>query len=495
MVETEVTADPSRRAPYAEALERHADSNPISLLVPGHGANAEGISAGLASFVGERPLQLDVTPLLDGIDLGANSNREQAEKLAADAWGARRTWFLTNGSTQGNRTAVLAIGQLGGDILLQRSVHSSIVDGLVLSGMRPGFIHPEVDYRNGAAHNVTPEAVRDTLDAHDGVVKAVYVVSPSYFGAVADVPAIAEVVHAAGAALIVDCAWGPHFGFHPELPESPLRQGADLCIMSTHKLTGSLTQSALLHLGDTELADTLEPAIERAFRMTSSTSESSLLLGSIDVNRRDLQHSKDEIQRSLDALRAFSERVREHGRFSLLFDTFGEFPGIVGADPLRLPIDISATGFDGHTVRLKLMREHNIWVEMATQTTIVPMVGLGKCPPLEPLLEALDEIADAGATSTTPVDAALRLPSTGALRMLPREAFLGNTELVSAEDAIGRISADSLAAYPPGIPNMLPGEEITAETVSFLQAVTQSSHGYVRGAVDAKLTQFRVVAE
>ena len=94
--------------------------------------------------------------------------------------------------------------------------------------------------------------------------------------------------------------------------------------------------------------------------MTSSTSESSLLLGSIDVNRRDLQHSKDEIQRSLDALRAFSERVREHGRFSLLFDTFGEFPSIVGADPLRLPIDISATGLDGHTVRLKLMREHNI---------------------------------------------------------------------------------------------------------------------------------------
>ena len=93
MVETEVTADPSRRAPYAEALERHADSNPISLLVPGHGVNAEGISAGLASFVGERPLQLDVTPLLDGIDLGANSNREQAEKLAADAWGARAPGF------------------------------------------------------------------------------------------------------------------------------------------------------------------------------------------------------------------------------------------------------------------------------------------------------------------------------------------------------------------------------------------------------------------
>ncbi|MBL3687983.1 aminotransferase class V-fold PLP-dependent enzyme [Leucobacter zeae] len=495
MADTDFTADPSRRAPYADALERHADGHPISLLVPGHGASADGISAGLAAFVGERPLQLDVTPLLDGIDLGAGSPRAQAEQLAAEAWGARRTWFLTNGSTQGNRTAAMAIGQLGGDILLQRSVHSSIVDGLVLSGMRPGFILPEIDYRNGAAHNVTPEAVREALATHDGDVKAVYIVSPSYFGAVADVPAIAEIVHAAGAALIVDGAWGPHFGFHPDLPESPLRQGADLSIMSTHKLTGSLTQSALLHLGDTALADTLEPVIERAFRMTSSTSESSLLIGSIDINRRDLQHGAEHIEASLAALSAFSERVREHGRFGLLVDTFDRFPSIVQSDPLRLPIDISSTGLDGHTVRIRLMREHNIWVEMATRTTIVPMVGLGKRPQLDPLLDALDRLADENAGSPGSIDDALRLPAPGALRMLPREAFLGDTELVSAAAAIGRISADSLAAYPPGIPNMLPGEEITAETVAFLQAIAHSAHGYVRGAIDAGLTRFRVVAQ
>lgn len=464
----------------------------MSLMVPGHGANGKGLAAGQADFIGEQALRLDVTSLLQNIDLGPDSNRNRAERLAAQAWGARRSWFLTNGSSQGNRTAALAIAQFSPNILLQRNTHSSIIDGVILAGLTPAFVLPSVDVSNGIAHCVSPKDVEQALTAQDRAVGAVYIVSPSYFGAVADIKGIAEVVHRNGAALVVDCAWGPHFGFHPDLPESPLRLGADLMITSTHKLTTSLHQSALLHLAEGEHADRLEPLVERAIKMTSSTSESSLLIGSIDVARRDLQLGGDQIGSTLDILSDFRNVVRKDGRFPLIEDSFSDFTGIIAADPFRIPLEISATGTNGHDVRMRLLRDLNIWVEMATQTTIVPVVGAGKRPRLISLLEALDTLAP---STDAPAQAEItkHLPPAGPLRMLPRDAFLGDTEIVDAKDAVGRISADSLAAYPPGIPNVLPGEEIGSDVIAFLQEISASPLGSVRGAVEPGCSVFRVV--
>lgn len=495
ILNAESTTPASTRAPYAEALVRHAARKPVSLLVPGHLAEGEGSAHGLQELLGQQTLGLDVTGLLSGIDLGPNSPRVQAEKLAAEAWGARKTWFMTNGSSQGNKTAAIAIGQLGRDIVLQRSAHSSIIDGVIAAGLRSSFVFPSVDMQHGIAHCVTAESVREAIEAHPGSVTAVYVVSPSYFGAVADIPAIAEVVHAAGAALIVDCAWGAHFGFHPGLPDSPVHQGADITIMSTHKMATSLHQSAVIHLGNTALADELEPLLDRAYRMTASTSESSLLMASIDVARKELQHGQERITGTLELVAEFREQVKERGLCTLIDETFANYPDIIGLDPLRVPLDVTATGFSGHDLRLRLAQEEGIWVEMSTQTTIVPLVGAGKRPPLDRLIDAIDRLAGSGSGTPVTWDAALALPEPGTPRLLPREAFFAKSELVTADAAVGRVSADSLAAYPPGIPNLLPGEEVTAETVAFLQAVAQTSTGYVRGAADPAVSQIRVVAE
>ena len=484
-------------APYAAALAAHAKTESLSFYVPGHGATPEGAGATLAEFFGEQMLRLDVPPLIDGIDVGADSPRAEAMRLAADAWGAKRTWFLTNGSSQGNRTAALAIRGLGADVVMQRSAHSSFVDGIILAGLNPGFVHPSIDTDLGIAHGVTPESVAAAIDAHPGTPTAVYVVSPSYFGAVADVPAIAEVVHSRGAALIVDAAWGAHFGFHTALPESPLRQGADLCIMSTHKLTTSLTQSALLHLGHGEYADRLEPLVERAIAMTASTSESSLLLASLDLARRDLVRGDLHFDESVVNAAAARDRIRAHGRYPLVSDGFDAFGDIVATDPFRIPIDVRATGLDGHTVRNRLAREHAIQVEMATASTIVLVVGFGKSPSIEPLLAALDEMADArDGSGVRPATAELpALPAAGELRLPPRDASFAPAELVPAMDAVGRVAAASLAAYPPGIPNVLPGEVISAEVVEFLQAAATAPGGYVRGAADPEVATMSVVRE
>ena len=483
----------SAEAPYADALIRHADRRPVSFMVPGHGATADDFSSGQAAFLGERALSVDVTQLLDGIDLGADSPRVRAQELAAEAWGARRTWFLTNGSSQGNRLAAIAVSQLGGGMVVQRSAHSSIVDGLVLTGLRPSYVLPGVDVRNGIAHGVTAASVRKAMGDHGGAVTAVYVVSPSYFGAVADIPAIARVVHDAGAALIVDGAWGAHFGFHPDLPASPVRQGADIVIMSTHKMASSLHQSALLHLGDTPLADALEPALDRAYRMTASTSESSLLLGSIDVARRDLQRGRAGIGDALRNLDLARRRIRAEDGISLIEDTFSAYPDIIARDPFRVPIDVSGLGVNAQALRLALAREQGIWAEMATQTTLVPLLGAGKRTSFDALIDALVARAQPGRATYQPDDPG-ELPPPGPVHLTPREAFYAPSVVVSAEAAIGRISADALAAYPPGIPNILPGEEITAAALGFLQSIAASPGGFVRGSLDEGVSILRVIA-
>lgn len=492
-------------APYADALQAAAERDSLFLSTPGHGGTTTGISAGQAEYFGEHILSLDIPPLFDGIDLGVDTPKDEALQLAAEAWGARRTWFLTNGSSQGNRMAALAIGTLGTGVVTQRSAHSSFIDGIVLAGLNPGFVYPNVDEVNGIAHGVTPDSLRHAIASHPEKVTAVYLVTPSYFGAVADVRALADVAHEAGAALIIDAAWGAHFGFHPDLPESPVTLGADIVIMSTHKLAGSFTQSALLHLGDTEFANRLEPALARAFMMTASTSENAHLLASIDIARRDLVNSRDAISDSLENIRQIRARIEGSQHYHLLSGDFMNHADVVDIDPFRLPIDITSTGLDGHTVRKRLTEDFDIFAEMATATTIVALIGLGKSPDLSGLFEALDQMrlenedagpASSGSAETVTASAGIpSLPSAGKLVALPRNAYFADSELVPAAEAIGRTSVSSLAAYPPGIPNVLPGEEITAETVEFLQAVAASPSGHVRGGVDPKLSAFWVLKD
>jgi arginine decarboxylase len=482
---------PHAHAPYADAVRAFGARPWQRLNVPGHSAAPDAF-ADLAGLLGDAPLRLDLPPLLDGVDLGPDSPLDQALGLAADAWGARRTWFLTNGASQGNRVATLALASLGSEIVVQRSVHSSVVDGLVLSGLCAAFVLPSVDAELGIAHGVTARSVARALDGHPDAVAA-YVVTPSYFGAVADVREIAEVAHERGVPLIVDEAWGSHFGFHDALPAGALAQGADLVVSSTHKLGGSLTQSAMLHLAEGPFTARLEPLLDRAFHLTQSTSASALLLSSLDLARRALATGHERIGRSLDAAEAMRQGIRCGGRFGIVSDGFRRFADIVSADPLRVAVDVRAGGISGHEARWMLMREHGVLVEVATEAAIVAVVGAGAEHDADRFVDALHQLPATAVTSER--HAPLRLPEPGPVAMSPRQAFLAAGEVVPAEQAVGRVSADTLAAYPPGIPNILPGERITAGLVDFLRRTTAVPHGHVRGAIDPAVSAFRVVIE
>uniref|UniRef100_A0AAU2K368 PLP-dependent transferase n=1 Tax=Streptomyces sp. NBC_00049 TaxID=2903617 RepID=A0AAU2K368_9ACTN len=478
------------RAPYAEALLAQAERDWLRLNVPGHAAES---GSRLADCFGSRITGLDFPPLLAGIDLGPDTPLDEALALAAQAWGARRTWFLTNGASQGNQIASMVAPALGRTLVVQRSVHSSVVDGLVLSGLDAVFVQPSVDPAQGIAHGVTAEAVAAALDRTPDAA-AVYIVSPSYFGAVADVRAIADAAHAAGVPLIVDEAWGSHFGFHPALPAGALSLGADLVTSSTHKLAGSLTQSAMLHLGDGPFADRLEPLVDRAFRLVQSTSASALLTASLDLARCALATGTDGITGSVEAADKVRGVVRALGRFKVVSDGFSDFPDVIAADPLRIAIDTRSGGITGHEARRLLSRDHQVMVEVATDAAIVAVIGAGAAPDTDRFIEALHCLPSPLTGSDTPAQAPLPLPRPGPALLTAREAFLSPARVVAADEAVGLVSADTLAAYPPGIPNVLPGEVITAETVAFLRRTAAAPGGHVRGALDAAVTRLRVVA-
>lgn len=483
------------QSPYADAVARYAQRNINRLATPGHQVS-QAAQPFLWDFFGPDLLQLDVPALVEGIDYGPYPTPyEQSLELAAHAWGARRTWFLTNGASKGNLMTCVALGSMGDTIVLQRSMHSSVIDGLAFSGLNAHFVFPSVDTDLGVANGVTPESLDKELTAakaKGAQVCAAYLVTPSYFGAVADVAALARVAHGHGVPLVVDEAWGAHFGFHPELPNNAIRLGADVVISSTHKLGGSFSQSAMLHLGDTEYADALEPLLERSFRSFQSTSVNAYLLTSLDLARRSLAtRGAQSIAASLDGVAQMRSEFARLGRFADIAPTLMSYPDVIGMDPLRVAMNTRVGGISGHEARSILLDQFGTHCEMATSSTVVMLIGAGVAPRVAETIAAFHELPEN--YDALPSDAALELPRSGDRVSRVRDAYFAKTQIVSAKDAVGRVSADSVAAYPPGIPNLLPGELITAETVDFLQATIAAPFGHVRGGASPDMTSFRVV--
>ena len=478
------------QAPYADALRAYGEGDWLRLHVPGHGGDASGPGS-IAEWFGDRVAQLDVPPLIEGVDVGPEPTPlTDAQVLAAQAWGAARTWFLTNGASQANHIAVMVARQLGDTLVVQRSVHSSVVDALVMSGLKASFVQPSVDELLGIAHGVSADSLRAQLERTPHAAAA-HVVSPSYFGAVSDIAGLAKVAHDFGVPLIVDEAWGAHFGFHPDLPPNALSQGADLVGSSTHKLGGSLTQSAMLHLGEGPLRDVLESMVVRGLHTVQSTSASGILLASLDLTRRNLATRPERIAESIAVADQVRGEIRARGRFKVASDDFARFPDVIGIDPLRVAIDTRAGGISGHDARARLISDHRIYIEAATGSAIVAVIGAGSTPDPDRFIAALHALPESEADRST--RSGIRTPAPGESRLTTREAFFSPVEVVPARQAVGRVSADTLAAYPPGIPNVLPGEVITRELVDFFHATTAQPGGFVRGSLDAAVTAFRVI--
>ena len=484
--------------PYLDALVEYADRDPGRFHVPGH-KGGPGADPALRAALGDRALQLDIPAGISGIDVApdpANAPFQLAQRLTADAWGAKRSWFLVNGGSGGNHAICLALAHSGERVVVQRNVHSSIVDGLVLSGLRPLFVSPEVDPELGVSHCVTPEALAERLDAEPNAVAAM-IVSPTYFGAVADVAALVEVAHARGVPLVVDEAWGSHLHFSSALPTAALECGADVVLSSIHKIVGSITQSAIVHLGHGE--DRVdERVLDRAVTLVESTSPNGLLTASLDAARRQAAvHGEELLAETVASLAELRERIRMIGGLDVLDERIVGRSGVHAYDPLRLVVDVRGVGATGHRVARLMWESDDINLELFSENVVVAVFGIGEhaAETGGRLVSALERACvRIGEEEEEPLPPFAEPPPWGPTELSPREAFLASQEVVAFDEAEGRIAAESLAAYPPGVPNVLPGERLTRPTLDYI-ADSVAHGGLVRGASDRTLKTVRVVAQ
>jgi lysine decarboxylase len=484
--------DGQAATPYVDAMLAYAERDPGRFQVPGHKGGI-GADPAMLELVGEPGLRNDIPSVTEGVDVGPEPTPfQQAQQLAAEAWGAGRTWFLGNGASQGNHAACIALAHGGDRVVVQRNVHSSVIDGLVLSGMRPTFVAPELDPELGIAHGLTPDSLAAALDETPEAVAAM-VVSPTYFGACADVAGMAEVAHSRGVPLVADEAWGAHLHFHPDLPPAALESGADLVTSSTHKIIGSLTQSAMLHLGRSGRID--GAVVDRCVSLVETTSPSGLLAGSLDAARRHMYvHGEEMLTEALAGLAKTRGKIREIPGLDVLDERMVGRPGVTGWDPLRLGIDVRETGSSAQRLWKTAFYVSGIDLELYSGNVVVAIFGVAEKAEAsgERLVEGLrTAVAELEETPGSPDEKLAPAPPWGDLVLTPREAFLGPQEVVPFEAAAGRVAAEGLAAYPPGIPNVLPGERLTPETLDFIRDSLDHG-GYVRGGSDRELKTLRV---
>ena len=484
--------DQREAAPYLDAVVAYARRRPVRFHVPGHRGGAAA-DAGTVAALGIGALECDVPLDVAGVSLGADSPLAAAEALAAEAHGAARTWFLTNGATQGNHAVCLALTYDDAPVVVQRNVHASVLDGLVLSGAAPSWVRPAFDAEHDIHHVVSPRALAGALHAQPAA-RAAMIVSPTYFGAVADVAGLAAAAHAAGASLVVDQSWGAHFGFAAEVPACALAHGADVVITSTHKLGGSLTQSAMLHLGRHARAD--EQELDRWVRLTRSTSPSGLLMLSLDGARRQLSLDGAQLLREAADIAAGVRaavaelpgcRIVGHGT---------DVEGVAAWDPLRVIVNVSGTGRSGHEVAALLVERHDIHLELATPTCVLALIGMRTSRfDARALVAALAELGVAPAPERAGVVSPAALPALPApeMAMTPRAAFRAPARSVPVAEAAGEVAAEVLAPYPPGIPVVVPGERLTPAALGYLVAA-RARRARVHGAGDPELRTVRCVA-
>jgi len=483
--------------PYLDALVDYAARNPGRFHVPGH-KGGSGADPKLREAVGPQALDLDIPAGIEGIDVApdpADTPFQQAQRLAAEAWGARRSWFLVNGGSGGNHALCLALAHAGERVVVQRNVHSSIIDGLILSGLRPTFVAPEIDPELGIAHCLTPDALAETLDRVPKAV-GVMVVSPTYFGAVADIAGLAEVGHARDVPLVVDEAWGAHLRFSDAVPASALELGADAVLSSVHKIVGSITQSAIVHVSDSGRID--EAVLDRAVTLVESTSPNALLTASLDAARRHaFVHGDELIRETVSSLAQLRARIKAIPGLDVLDERLTQSPSVHAWDPFRLVVDVRGTGATGHRIA-RLMREtDDVNLELFSENVVVAVFGVGERAAetgarlVDALEHATERLREEEEGERAPF---AEPPPWGPPELTPREAFLAPQEVVEFDSAAGRIAAESLAAYPPGVPNVLPGERLTRETLDYI-ADSIAHGGLVRGASDRTLRTIRVVRE
>ena len=488
--------DTQDRAPILEALQTYLNASPISFEMPGHHAG-RGAPHAITRLIGAQAFKADCTPL-KGLDDRGERKRisHRAEKLAAQLWGADHCFFSTAGSTLSNQVVMQAAAKHGDTVLVSRNSHKSLIGSLIVAGVRPVFLEPEYDRKWDMGHGSSRAEVAANLEAHPDA-KAVFIIGPTYYGVAPDIAGIAGICHARGVPLVVDEAWGPHFAFHPDMPKPAIRQGADLSVASIHKTMAGLEQASIMLLRSDLIT---EERFNLAYDLHETTSPSSLILASIDATRRQFaQEGEKLVQNTLDLARHAREELGAMEGIEVMGREVLDGDAAHALDETKVLLDISGLGVNGYEAEDWLIRNKTMTLGMSDERRMLLIftVGTDKKSTQE-MLSAFKDLAKwARDGAGDKKGYAGNLPHLRELKaelaMSPAEAFFARTERVPLSAAAGRIAAEMVSPYPPGIPRILPGELINQAQVTYME-VSMSLGTFPYDATDQDLHTVRVVA-
>ncbi|EIT84944.1 arginine decarboxylase [Fictibacillus macauensis ZFHKF-1] len=481
--------------PLFTGLKQHAKRNPHQFHIPGH-KKGHGMDPDFRQFMGENALSIDLINIAPLDDLHHPKGMiHEAQVLAAEAFGADHTFFSVQGTSGAIMTMILSVVAPGDKIIIPRNVHKSIMTAIVFSGATPIFIHPEIDKELGISHGITPHSVKKALAQHPDA-KGVLVINPTYYGISANLQEIVTISHSYGVPVLVDEAHGVLMHFHEKLPLSAMQAGADMAATSVHKLGGSLTGSSILNVRDGLVSS---QRIQTILSMLTTTSTSYLLLASLDTARKRLAtEGFTIIERTIS--------LAEDARLKINTIPFLHCVGreILGneatfdLDPTKLLISVKDLGITGYEAEVWLREEKNIEVELSDLYNILCLITTADHEKnIMILVAALQELSayyQKGQTEQTTQPLAVHVPDIPVLALSPRDAFYAETESIPFHESAGRIIAEFVMVYPPGIPILIPGEIITQDNLDYIQETIEVGLP-VQGPEDPQLQKLKVIKE
>lgn len=458
--------DIQRQTPFFTKLKEYAESGVTPFDVPGHKLGR--IDNDLCEYVGKNVFALDSNAPI-GLDQLARPVGviKDAQRLAALAFHADQAYFLVNGTSVGILSMIMSACRASEEIILPRNVHKSVINGLILSGASPVFVHPDIDADLGIANGIQYEAVKKAIETHPEA-KAVFVINPTYFGFCSDLRKIVELAHAHGMQVLVDEAHGTQLYFSDSLPVSAMDAGADMSTTSVHKTGGSLTQSSMI-LTKGDRVDHVR--LRTTINMLQTTSPSSVLLASLDVARKTLYfEGPEKIKKVVHMAQKAREQMRTIPGITVVDRKYVLAKGGVTFDDTKLVIKVSDLGITGFEAFKELRRKFNIQLELAETHLILAVLSMATTKDdLDHLYLALKDLSRRyyKIRKTLPkISFTYQFPVSYSR---PRDAYHAPKLIVKLEDSANEIAGEMIMIYPPGIPMVIPGEVISEEVLEDLQ--------------------------
>ena len=466
-------------APIVEAMRRYSADAVTPFHTPGH-KQGRGSHELLRRLLTTEGLRQEVSLMEELDDLHEpHACIKAAQELAAQLWHADECLFMVNGTTSAVQAMIFGTLGAGDLVMIPRNAHRSVIAGLILSGATPIFLPVDFDAKLNLPLNVSVETIEQAIRQFPQA-KAVLLVSPNYYGVAADLPRIAELVHAAGMILLVDEAHGAHLQFCAELPTSAMDSGADLAAQSTHKILGSLTQTSMLMIRR-GLIDV--ERVKRAASLLQTTSPNQLLLASLDIARLQMEtDGRELIQSAVDLSKRLRAGIKKiHGLKT--FDTVNNF----ALDPTKVTVNVSGLGLTGQEAEEFLRYKLKVQCELSDAFNLLFLITYADSDDtIATLIDALKRLP----SRPTPISKSFLIPNSSfqIAFLSPRETFYAPVEAVPLKKSVGRICAEEITFYPPGIPLLMPGEKISAQVIELIQ----QSGGRVIGASDSTLATIKV---